>query len=120
MTKWHRKRIGHGPAVFQDLRELRKLRRTDDTEFGPSSLFLIALETRSGDMFVYLPPGSTDFAQVYDAEPCDPPNFEDGSLHRMSEEGHPAQPPARMVKAKGEVVEEPRFRAPDPARLARD
>ena len=105
--------------MFQDLRELRTLRLEHDREFGPSSLFILALEVASGDLFVYLPPGSTDFAKLYGAWPCEAPVFQDDTLRLMSEEGHPAQPPKRMMTGNGQVIESHQFDAPCPERLER-
>ncbi|WP_426154221.1 hypothetical protein [Pseudomonas sp. DC3000-4b1] len=49
------------------------LRLEHDREFGPSSLFILALEVASGELYVYLPPGNGNFAKLYGAQPCNAP-----------------------------------------------
>ena len=105
--------------MFQELRELRMLRLEHDREFGPSSLFILALEVASGELYVYLPPGNGNFAKLYGAQSCNAPVFAPDTLRLMSEEAHPAQPPQRVMAADGKIIEHHRFDAPCIERLER-
>ena len=105
--------------MFQELRELRMLRLEHDREFGPSSLFILALEVASGELYVYLPPGNGSFAERYGARSCNAPVFAPDTLRLMSEQAHPAQPPQRVMAADGKIIEHHWFHAPCAERLER-
>lgn len=117
MTTWYRKPLGHGPAVFQSLRQLRELRCSHDRNFSESSVFIAALDVPNGEMWLYIPPGNSDFAEVYLAEPCSEPVFDRNTLIELSTEAHPAQPPVRTLNVDGALVEEHRFNLPSRAVL---
>ncbi|WP_040260885.1 hypothetical protein [Pseudomonas massiliensis] len=106
--------------MFQELRELRMLRLEHDRGFGTASLFVVALEMASGELYVYLPPGNEDFTKLYGAQPCDTPVFGPDTLRLMSEEAHPAQPPQRVMAAHGKIIEHQRFDAPCAESLKRE
>ncbi|GGJ88432.1 hypothetical protein [Pseudomonas matsuisoli] len=115
---WHRKTLGNGAAVFQALRELRELRHSHDRQFGKPSHFIVAYEERTEELVLLLPPENCVFAEVYNATPCEEPDFESGEFVEFSIEVHPAQRPNRTVLADGSILESHIFDDPDLARLA--
>ena len=114
MMQWYRKALGFGPAMFQDLREIRTLRYEHDRRFDEASLFQVVLELESERLFLYLPPGNADFASVCQAEPCSAPDLDAGTHFLRSIEYHPAQKPSLTSKQNGSVGIEYSFSEPSP------
>lgn len=97
--------------MFQGLRERRELRYILDESVPDSAVFIVALDIRSDELCLDIPPGSSEFA-AYGATPCPPPVFDKVNLVKMSEESHPFLPSIAAV-----AVDDTRVAAPAPDNL---
>lgn len=89
MGQWHKKRLGEGAAVYQNLRELSYLRYQHDPDVSAERMYIVAVDTVAAEMSAYFPSGNQVLVAACNAMPCPPPNFDGQFLRKLSEERFP-------------------------------